>query len=214
MDLWGLLGVVTMAVVILAFFLSRAYLRHRGIRLTLPPKDLEELLNTRFRRAVAKFYELCLLATIVLSALALGLALAFGIGQLILWANNFWWFIPIAVLTAWGLYLLRDRVRSAYGLTEVIAGIAAISTSVLSRAGTEAAHLIAVLGGIYIVVRGLDNIEQGMDALSQIIHPGLYTRIRFIWARRIKRRPMEAADVLLGYLDKRSSSSPVRSEKN
>ena len=77
------------------------------------------------------------------------------------------------VVVAVGFYRIRCWSRLLYGAMEVVAGIgviilgefppkaitAAASTWTL---GSRAAHMLALMGGVYIVVRGLDNIDQGL----------------------------------------------------
>jgi|SRR5215208_370876 len=63
------------------------------------------------------------------------------------------------------LYWIRCHYRLSYGMSEVIvgsvmgirAGIAATSSKI-----EMASTLLQALGGIYIVVRGMDNIQQGL----------------------------------------------------
>lgn len=65
------------------------------------------------------------------------------------------------------LFWLRLRLRSTYGMTEVVAGLlvstfkvtAEDTTSFLQRTDFYIAFLTA---GIYLVVRGLDNVHQGL----------------------------------------------------
>ncbi|OYQ38653.1 hypothetical protein CHU94_14470 [Rhodoferax sp. TH121] len=70
------------------------------------------------------------------------------------------------------LFLFRVRYRATYGLTEVAAGISIatykyieVSTGTHSAAPTDPNLLIALLtAGVYLVVRGLDNMQQGLSA--------------------------------------------------
>jgi hypothetical protein len=78
-----------------------------------------------------------------------------------------------------GLFLLRLRFRSLYGLTEVVAGVfvgtlkvSESAPSVASNPVPEISAMISTLttdayvavltAGIYLVVRGLDNMHQGI----------------------------------------------------
>jgi hypothetical protein len=65
------------------------------------------------------------------------------------------------------LFLTRKRFRRLYAISELVAGALAC------WAGLNATHLsvfspsIALAGGIYIIVRGLDNYEQGSILAEQ-----------------------------------------------
>jgi hypothetical protein len=79
-----------------------------------------------------------------------GSVLGIAASDWILAASSKPWFALVAILLAWVLYVLRNRIRFAYALLEIIIGIAAIWSSVLTRATPGIAHLIAIFGGIYI----------------------------------------------------------------
>src|SRR4051794_24249479 len=87
------------------------------------------------------------------------------------------------VVVAIVFYRVRRASRLLYGAMEMIAGIgvivigefppAAITTAAKTwTLGSRAAHVLALMGGVYIVVRGLDNMDQGL--------PG---RWRPVWRR-------------------------------
>ncbi|MGE0257305.1 MAG: hypothetical protein AB7H71_16840 [Alphaproteobacteria bacterium] len=77
------------------------------------------------------------------------------------------------VVVAVAFYRVRRWNRLVFGAIEVAAGIGVIvigefPPSAIAGAaeswtlGSRAAHLLALMGGVYIVVRGLDNIDQGL----------------------------------------------------
>jgi hypothetical protein len=78
------------------------------------------------------------------------------------------------VLFAIGFYRVRCWNRLVYGLIELAAGVAVIILgefppyTVLTAGdgswplGSRAAHMLTLMGGVYIVVRALDNIGQGL----------------------------------------------------
>jgi len=77
------------------------------------------------------------------------------------------------VVVAVCFYRIRCWSRLLYGAMEVIAGIGviilgefppnAITTAASTWSlGSRAAHMLALMGGVYIVVRGLDNVGQGL----------------------------------------------------
>lgn len=84
---------------------------------------------------------------------------------------------PLLVSTAvfligLGLFWFRGRYRATYGLTEVLVGISVASYKYVEAAAgshsatpTDPNFLIALLtAGVYLVVRGLDNLQQGLSA--------------------------------------------------
>lgn len=85
---------------------------------------------------------------------------------------------PFSALTfiALGFLLngLRTRLPFVYGTSEVFVGITAIwfsvrppSTSPLSDTGKGVAQLVTILGGVYIIVRGLDNMNKKVPSRLQ-----------------------------------------------
>ena len=71
-------------------------------------------------------------------------------------------FVAIVIVISALLYLLRSKHRKSYGVLEITFGI---SASVFAANGFYASteqdaqfrNLVAVFGGIYIIIRGLDN---------------------------------------------------------
>lgn len=77
-----------------------------------------------------------------------------------------WWAISVVgTIAGFLLYLFRQRKRAPYGLVEVVVGVVAVTHSVPSP-GTPGATMgvvaVQLLGGLYIIVRGLDNIGTGL----------------------------------------------------
>jgi hypothetical protein len=71
------------------------------------------------------------------------------------------------------LYWLRDRCRLVYGMLEITVGV--IGVSILLRplgpgdiaiitTRTEQLKWAAVIAGIYIMIRGMDNVYHGLSA--------------------------------------------------
>jgi hypothetical protein len=73
------------------------------------------------------------------------------------------------------LFWIRKRRRLLYGVTEVLAGLFTLyQSSTIGRGGFSSGFsdgfqtyrwqlvLISTLGAIYVIVRGLDNIDQGL----------------------------------------------------
>ena len=79
------------------------------------------------------------------------------------------------VLVAIGFYRLRCSYGFAYGIIELIAGTIAIilgefppytvlTANDTSAIGSQALHILTLMGGIYIIVRGMDNIDQNLPS--------------------------------------------------
>jgi hypothetical protein len=74
------------------------------------------------------------------------------------------WAIAPAILLALLLYRLRGNRPFTYGLAEIFVGVATVWYSIHSEMPEPyyLAKAIALLGGIYIIVRGLDNMDRGL----------------------------------------------------
>jgi hypothetical protein len=72
--------------------------------------------------------------------------------------------IAPALLLCLMFYYLRSRRPLAYGLLEIWAGILTLSFAIFSPAQNALLKGLGLLGGVYIVVRGLDNVDRGLPA--------------------------------------------------
>lgn len=77
------------------------------------------------------------------------------------------WFAAPALLLAMLLYRMRCTARFAYGLIELFVGIVTLVAVTRSATVTEVgaslqAKGLGLAGGVYIVVRGLDNMDNGL----------------------------------------------------
>jgi hypothetical protein len=75
-------------------------------------------------------------------------------------------FVLVVIFSGAGLFLLRSAYRRAYAVIEIIVGIGAATYSgnelfSSAAADSQVKAIFAALGGIYIIVRGLDNWQQG-----------------------------------------------------
>jgi len=76
--------------------------------------------------------------------------------------------IPTCLAAAIGgplLFMLRSRFHLAYGLIEVTVGYIAAAYAIFSPSKSDNTTLtiLQLLGGLYIIVRGMDNIEKATD---------------------------------------------------
>ena len=72
--------------------------------------------------------------------------------------------IVIAVCVLFGgllLFKIRERFRSCYGVTEIVVGMSIAGYKIPQSLQIEETFIIAITGGLYLVVRGLDNVRQG-----------------------------------------------------
>jgi hypothetical protein len=137
---------------------------------------LAAILSERFReRKNEKLVEQIDFAALILFFLLI-LSLAASIASLILTHQELifavlsnYWSIPPAILAGPILYLFRSRQPFAYGICEVVASWAIILVAIKgSGATTEGLALLpkatGILGGIYVTVRGLDNMDKKIPA--------------------------------------------------
>ncbi len=74
------------------------------------------------------------------------------------------YFILLGTLIGVLLYWLRSSARVSYGVVEILFGVVAISFSATTMTlETYQTGLLQIAAGVYIVVRGLDNLKQGLD---------------------------------------------------
>lgn len=77
------------------------------------------------------------------------------------------WIVPIALLLAGLLFFWwRERDRLSYGLFEVMIGLLISSQSIVTLpapAELSTAKSIQLVGGLYVMVRGLDNIDRSVE---------------------------------------------------
>jgi hypothetical protein len=169
------------------------YMRKLGLTKYLDPD--ENVLNTRIRRISYEAWFLIPEILSIVSALAIlgvGIYLALLIVKLSQYGMTHWWFFPVACTIAYSLYILRDRRRSLYGAIEIIAGSAAIFSSIVTVSNSDFARFVSLTGGIYIIVRGMDNFDAGKENLIKYGEPGSAVEqdfgvsIRRFWAKWIK----------------------------
>lgn len=76
-----------------------------------------------------------------------------------------WWLLMLLPIAGISFYSLRSHKPLSYGLAEIVVGLFTsgqllIPGSPISSYGP--AQLLQIVGGIYIVVRGLDNLAKGL----------------------------------------------------
>jgi len=91
--------------------------------------------------------------------------------EILLSTVNTWGALISAAIIGGFLYALRGRLRITYGILEIGVGMMSAMSSFISATGSTSTTVptfttamgIAVLGGIYIIVRGLDNIGKALE---------------------------------------------------
>lgn len=118
---------------------------------------------------------------LVVSALAGALAALLGragydnIGTIVGTAP-IWGTLLVVFLLGVGLYWYRERYRLAYGITEFFIGFMMsgyVFYPAFEYSSLQLVHAIQLLGGLYVMVRGLDNMGQGLES----------TRWEALWKR-------------------------------
>lgn len=91
---------------------------------------------------------------------------------------GFEWFPLGAVVAALCFYLLKLRHRAVYGAIEIFVAAFTIATAIsaLDKPERTATALLQILGGVYITVRGFDNVREGLAELES--HPAA----KYLWS--------------------------------
>ena len=161
-----------------------------------PELDIEKGLKELMATVAAVVVGLLLLALAVIIELLTHLFsnLARSIGSYVvthqLETSVYSIFAVALIVSAVLLYRLRCRHRAIYGVGEVVFGVASILwaaqglldalTSHKPGPQLDAATMIGLIAGLYIVIRGLNNVEEAIG-----IKPGhiLKGRFPYIWMR-------------------------------
>jgi hypothetical protein len=84
--------------------------------------------------------------------------------ELIIASTNVWGTISLIILLSFILYIIREKWRLPYGVLEFFVGVFSIVAVFypnrfnLSSIALDSNLLIKVIGGLYIMVRGIDNV--------------------------------------------------------
>jgi hypothetical protein len=69
--------------------------------------------------------------------------------------------LVILGLLSFALYLVRENLRKLYGIAEIVVGLVACWAGFGKLMSETLGGTIALAGGVYIMVRGIDNYVQG-----------------------------------------------------
>jgi hypothetical protein len=61
------------------------------------------------------------------------------------------------------MYAIRTKRRFTYAIIEITVGIIAIQAAIISVRGISMAKVAGSAGGVYVIIRGLDNINTALD---------------------------------------------------
>lgn len=75
----------------------------------------------------------------------------------------FWWAAAAAIC----LYWLRSIAATVYGSLEIGVGLMGLGIAANTPALTPPGQLFALMAAIYVIVRGLDNIDRGLAPSAQ-----------------------------------------------
>jgi len=85
-------------------------------------------------------------------------------------AFNRWWVnlltLPVIALVGLGLFHFKKKTRKWYGILEVMLGLVAGWLAISKVATAGLAEGITLVGAVYFVVRGIDNIYTSIDELK------------------------------------------------
>jgi hypothetical protein len=154
------------------YFAMRWALQKLGIPLHVPESDRRLVLGTGKKILIYNIFEL------VRNMSAVGFLYLITITVLAL-AEQYWdYIVPLmsknslivlCILAGVILFSIRTNYPFAYGVGELVIGIASIyhilSTpegGSTSTEGSSLAKIVAIFAGIYIIVRGLDNMDKSV----------------------------------------------------
>lgn len=212
--LWWTIGIATVLTVVIS-------------QSTIAP-DIPE--NSRWRWILFHVVTASSVAIAIASAVTIGTILAIAIGgrvaDLSLGVLNLvrqssgkgWQMLVAALLTAAAgalFFVFRLRLRLLYGATEALVGAAIAAQRVGSEPGeglpSETGFYIAILtAGVYLVVRGLDNMHQAMKSDDPV---WMWAWGRWAALRRLTGTPASYEVQIGDVVRANSTSDSVREER-
>jgi hypothetical protein len=70
----------------------------------------------------------------------------------------------LAIAIGLFLYRVRGEYPLFYGITEILVAVLAIFVSIGTPTANPLNAIVGILGGIYILIRGMDNMDKGLPA--------------------------------------------------
>lgn len=72
-------------------------------------------------------------------------------------------FVVVPLATGVALFRLRGSAPLQYGMVEVLVALATLAVLAAQRDANLLQHALALTGGTYVLIRGMDNIERGLS---------------------------------------------------
>ncbi|TAY18624.1 hypothetical protein ELH91_18435 [Rhizobium leguminosarum] len=130
--------------------------------------------DDKFRKREEDLAELSSILSIAIAIFALSSALLAYLGFVLLPSATdvIEWLVhvspylitPLGVVAATILFACRGYLPKLYGTLEILVGIATVNATATSVNLQNVPTLLPFLGGIYVVIRGLDNLAKTLDA--------------------------------------------------
>jgi rRNA-processing protein FCF1 len=138
----------------------------RRLLAELPPASTDAGIEQAARRIVS-MQHLNLLTGFGIALAATGVATLVVLNHQLIFHTAPAWIAPFVILLVGLLFFWwREHGRLSYGLFEAMAGLLIASQSIVTLPAPyelSTAKSIQLLGGLYVMVRGLDNIDRGID---------------------------------------------------
>ena len=74
------------------------------------------------------------------------------------------------------MFRIRGVQPLAYGVIEILVGATTMLLITQNPNGDLGAKLIGVVGGVYIIIRGLDNVERGLPPRLKALWGAVFPR--------------------------------------
>lgn len=75
---------------------------------------------------------------------------------------------PIGIMGALTLFACRGYLPKLYGTTEIIVGVMTVNATAGTVTLQNVPSMLPFLGGIYVIIRGLDNLAKALDPGSRL----------------------------------------------
>jgi rRNA-processing protein FCF1 len=131
-----------------------------------PDKELNEKVN-KYEKVETNIIKLALIIALVF--IIIGFIFGYFFNN-ILSTVSIWGIVLLIMIAGIMLYIFKRKLRLGYGLTEFLAGT--ITSYLVIKSSTpqsdymEISYILKVLAGLYIIVRGLDNMTEGSKGLK------------------------------------------------
>ncbi len=136
-------------------------------------KDRPKSIATQKRTNRIRILELSNLIISIVASVLTTLGVNTAIIYSVLSKINVWGTLILIPITGILLYFIREKFRLFYGLTELLVGCyTALSVffPTFSYGNLLVSDWLRILGGLYIIVRGMDNTGKGLESTKYIYY--------------------------------------------